>query len=30
MREAAQELGMSRATVYRKVTQYGIRIPRQV
>ena len=30
MREAAQELGMSRATVYRKVTQYDIRIPRQV
>lgn len=29
MRDAAQELGMSRATVYRKVTQYDIRIPRQ-
>lgn len=27
MREAADELGMSRATVYRKVAQYGIRIP---
>ena len=27
MREAALELGMSRATVYRKVARYGIRIP---
>ena len=27
MREAAEELGMSRATVYRKVAQYDIRIP---
>jgi transcriptional regulator of acetoin/glycerol metabolism len=27
MREAADELGMSRATVYRKVAQYDIRIP---
>ena len=27
VREAAEELGMSRATVYRKVAQYGIRIP---
>jgi transcriptional regulator of acetoin/glycerol metabolism len=24
---AATELGMSRATIYRKVAQYGIRIP---
>lgn len=28
MKEAADELGMSRATIYRKVAQYGIRIPR--
>ena len=28
MRDAAGELGMSRATVYRKVGQYGIRLPR--
>jgi transcriptional regulator of acetoin/glycerol metabolism len=27
MRDASSELGMSRATVYRKVAQYGIRIP---
>lgn len=27
MKEAAAELGMSRATVYRKVAQYGIRVP---
>ncbi|MFC5379282.1 helix-turn-helix domain-containing protein [Aquipuribacter nitratireducens] len=27
MREAAEELGMSRATLYRKVGQYGIRVP---
>jgi hypothetical protein len=27
MRAAAAELGMSRATVYRKIAQYGIRIP---
>lgn len=27
MREVAEELGMSRATVYRKVAQYGIRVP---
>jgi transcriptional regulator of acetoin/glycerol metabolism len=26
MQEAAAELGMSRATVYRKVQQYGIRL----
>ncbi|GAA5121455.1 AAA-type ATPase lid domain-containing protein [Pseudonocardia adelaidensis] len=25
--EAAAELGMSRATIYRKIAQYGIRIP---
>lgn len=29
MRDAAEELGMSRATVYRKVAQYGLHIPRQ-
>ena len=28
MQEAAEELGMSRATVYRKIAQYDIRIPR--
>lgn len=28
MREAAAELGMSRATVYRKVAQYDIHVPR--
>ena len=28
MREAATELGMSRATVYRKVAQYDIHVPR--
>lgn len=28
MREAGAELGMSRATVYRKVAQYGIQVPR--
>jgi hypothetical protein len=28
VQEAAEELGMSRATVYRKITQYGIRVPR--
>ena len=28
MREAAEELGMSRATVYRKLAQYDIRVPR--
>lgn len=28
MRGAAAELGMSRATVYRKIGQYGIRLPR--
>ncbi|QVT77698.1 Alginate biosynthesis transcriptional regulatory protein AlgB [Nocardioides aquaticus] len=28
MREGALELGMSRATVYRKIGQYGIRLPR--
>lgn len=26
--EAANELGMSRATVYRKIAQYGIQVPR--
>jgi hypothetical protein len=29
MAEAARELGMSRATLYRKISQYGIRIPRE-
>lgn len=29
MRRAADELGMSRATLYRKVSQYGIRLPRE-
>ncbi|WP_432564819.1 AAA-type ATPase lid domain-containing protein [Kineococcus sp. SYSU DK003] len=28
MKQAAQELGMSRATIYRKVAQYDLRIPR--
>ena len=28
MREAADELGMSRATVYRKLAQYDIHVPR--
>lgn len=28
LRDAAAELGMSRATVYRKLAHYGIRIPR--
>lgn len=28
MAEAATELGMSRATLYRKISQYGIHIPR--
>lgn len=28
MREAAEELGMSRATVYRKLAQYDIHVPR--
>lgn len=28
MREAADQLGMGRATVYRKVAQYGIHVPR--
>jgi transcriptional regulator of acetoin/glycerol metabolism len=28
MREAGQELGMSRATVYRKIAQYDIHVPR--
>ncbi|HEX2263539.1 MAG TPA: helix-turn-helix domain-containing protein, partial [Pseudonocardiaceae bacterium] len=25
---AAQQLGMSRATIYRKIREYGIRVPR--
>ena len=29
VREAGEELGMSRATVYRKLAQYGIRLPRR-
>ena len=29
MAEAAKELGMSRATLYRKVAQYGIQVPRE-
>ena len=29
MAEAARELGMSRATLYRKISQYGIRVPRE-
>ena len=28
MQEAAEELGMSRATVYRKLAQYDIHVPR--
>ncbi len=28
VKEAAQELGMSRATIYRKLAHYGIQIPR--
>ncbi|TWD79419.1 regulatory Fis family protein [Kribbella amoyensis] len=28
MRQAAEELGMSRATIYRKIAQYGIHLPR--
>ena len=28
MQEAGAELGMSRATVYRKIAQYDIRVPR--
>lgn len=28
MRRAAEELGMSRATLYRKMAQYGVRVPR--
>jgi len=28
MRQAAEELGMSRATVYRKLAQYDIHVPR--
>jgi transcriptional regulator of acetoin/glycerol metabolism len=28
MRRAAEELGMSRATVYRKLAQYDIHVPR--
>jgi hypothetical protein len=28
MREAAEELGMSRATIYRKLAQYDVRLPR--
>jgi sigma-54 dependent transcriptional regulator, acetoin dehydrogenase operon transcriptional activator AcoR len=28
MSEAARELGMSRATIYRKIAQYEIRIPK--
>lgn len=28
MAEAAHELGMSRATLYRKISQYGIHVPR--
>lgn len=28
VRDAAEELGMSRATIYRKLQQYGIRLPR--
>jgi transcriptional regulator of acetoin/glycerol metabolism len=29
MAEAARALGMSRATLYRKISQYGIRVPRE-
>ena len=28
MRDAAGELGMSRATIYRKITQYDIHLPK--
>lgn len=28
MKDAAQELGMSRATIYRKLAQYGIQLPK--
>jgi len=28
MHDAARELGMSRATLYRKISQYGIRAPK--
>ena len=28
MREAAEQLGMSRATIYRKIAQYDIHVPR--
>lgn len=28
MAQAAHELGMSRATLYRKISQYGIDVPR--
>lgn len=28
MRDAVQELGMSRATIYRKLAQYDIHLPR--
>jgi excisionase family DNA binding protein len=27
--QAAQELGLSRATIYRKIAQYGISAPRR-
>jgi transcriptional regulator of acetoin/glycerol metabolism len=29
MAEAARDLGMSRATLYRKIAQYGIQVPRE-
>jgi transcriptional regulator of acetoin/glycerol metabolism len=29
MAEAAAELGMSRATLYRKIAQYDIHVPRE-
>ena len=28
MRDAADRLGMSRATLYRRVAQYGVHVPR--
>ena len=28
MKEAADELGMSRATIYRKLAHFGIQLPR--
>jgi excisionase family DNA binding protein len=28
VKQAAEELGMSRATIYRKVAQYDLHIPR--